>query len=274
MEPISVMLVDDNPTFLRAASQFLKAHEDVAVVGTVHRGEDALVRAQELQPRVILIDLAMPGLPGLEAIPRLRQLVPEAGVIALTVMNSNGFRQAALAAGAHAFVPKATMNTDLLPAIRRLARTGGVGGAEPVVSSPDKGEGAARRVLVMEDDASLLRLYCKALQAAGYEVHPAGTIQEARGLLVQVRFDVLLCDIHMGDDRGTDLLREHSAGLFTSGTQVVVVSGQPQYRDVCEEMGADFFLEKPVAVGTLVTLVDRLTARQSFHPAGGLDSGE
>ena len=60
------------------------------------------------------------------------------------------------------------------------------------------------------------------------------------------------------------LLREYAEVFATSGTQIVMVSGESHYRDVCEEMGADFFLEKPVAIGTLVGLVDRLTARQSF----------
>ena len=255
----------------------------MVVVGTVERGEDALAQIQALQPHVILIDLAMPGLPGLQAIPRLRHALPEMGIVALTVMNSNSFRQAALAAGADIFIPKATMGTDLLPAIRRLARseTGQSGGAETgqsggaengqsgemaelVGPTSDNGSTVPRRVLVMEDDAILSRLYSKALRASGYEVHPARTIQEARDFLAQVRFDVLLCDIHLGDDRGTDLLREHSAILSTRGTQVIMVSGQARYRDMCEEMGADFFLEKPVAISTLVTLVDRLTAQQSF----------
>ena len=80
-------------------------------------------------------------------------------------------------------------------------------------------------------------------------------------MLTQARFDLLLCDIHMGKARGTDLLNEYAETLFTSGAQVVMVSGQAQYRDMCEEMGADFFLEKPVAMSTLVALADRLTAR-------------
>ena len=67
----------------------------------------------------------------------------------------------------------------------------------------------------------------------------------------------------MGDGRGTDLLREYSSRLYTSGAQVIMVSGQSQYRDTCKEMGADFFLDKPVAVSTLVALVDRLTARHT-----------
>jgi CheY-like chemotaxis protein len=264
--PISVLLVDDSLTFLRATTQFLEAHDDIIVVGTAADGEEALTLAEKLRPQVILTDLAMPCLPGLQAIPRLRAMLPEAGIIALTVMNTNSFQQAALAAGADVFIPKASMRTDLIPSIRQLAGTGREERVEPEEFHPKTGDGASgpRRVLIMEDNAQLLRLFNKALRTSGYDVHAAETIQEARDMLTQVRFDVLLCDIHMGEDRGTDLLREYAEKFATDGTQVVVVSGQAQYRNICEEMGADFFLEKPVAVGTLVALVDRLTARQSF----------
>lgn len=122
MKHISVLLVDDNPTFLRIATRFLQEHDDVVVVGTADRGEEALSQVEELQPDIVLIDLAMPGLSGLEVIPRLRAMLPEVGIIALTVLDTNSYRQAALAAGADNFVPKATLTTDLLPAIRQLAQ--------------------------------------------------------------------------------------------------------------------------------------------------------
>jgi len=264
MEPISVLLVDDNPIFLRATSQFLEAHDDMAVIGTAERGDAALAQVQGMPPQVILIDLAMPGLPGLEVIPRLRSLLPESGIIALTLLNTNNFRQAALEAGADAFIPKATMRNELIPTIRRVAQNGRGQIADLEITKSGNGSSAARRILIMEDNADLRRLYGKALRQEGYEVHLAGTIQEADALLESSRFDVLLCDIHMGDDRSTDLLREHTTMFATSGTQVIMVSGQVQYRGMCEEIGADFFLEKPVALGTLVAMVNRLTARHTI----------
>ena len=124
MKPISVLLVDDNPAFLRIATRFLQQHDDVAVVGAAGGGEEALALAQDLQPDIVVIDLAMPGLSGLETIPRLRAVLPEVGIIALTVLDTNGYREAALSASANDFVPKVNLDTDLLPAIRRVARGG------------------------------------------------------------------------------------------------------------------------------------------------------
>lgn len=122
MKPTSVLLVDDNPAFLRIATRFLQEHDDVVVVGTASGGEEALALAQDLQPDTVVMDLAMPGLSGLETIPRLRALLPQVGIIALTALDITSYRQAALEAGANEFVPKTSLNTDLRPAIRRVAQ--------------------------------------------------------------------------------------------------------------------------------------------------------
>ena len=123
MKLISVLLVDDNPRFLRIATRFLQEHDDVVVVGAAGGGEEALALAQDLQPDIVVIDLAMPGLSGLETVPRLQAMLPKVGIIALTVLDTNSYRQAALTAGADDFVPKTSLDTDLLPAIRRVAQT-------------------------------------------------------------------------------------------------------------------------------------------------------
>src|SRR3990172_3418617 len=129
MNPISVLIADDNPTFLRIVTRFLEeqSRKTVSVVATARGGEEALAQAEALRPQVVLIDLNMPGLSGLEAIPRLRRALPDAGIIAVTLLDTDAYRKAALAAGADDFVPKMTLNAELLPAIRRVAlatRTG------------------------------------------------------------------------------------------------------------------------------------------------------
>jgi DNA-binding NarL/FixJ family response regulator len=124
MDPILVLLVDDNPTFLRILRDFLGEEEGILVVGTAQSGEDALVKAKELRPQVILLDLAMPGLNGFNTIPRLRSMMPDVRIIALTVLDANGYREAALTAGADDFVAKANLNTHLVPAIRRVVESG------------------------------------------------------------------------------------------------------------------------------------------------------
>jgi DNA-binding NarL/FixJ family response regulator len=123
MSAISVMLVDDSPIFLHCAKRFLQKRQDVVVVGTVSGGKWAINLAQNLRPDVALIDLSMPDPPGLELIPRLREALPNIGIIALTLLDTDDYRKAALAAGADDFVSKNTMNTDLIPAIQKITQS-------------------------------------------------------------------------------------------------------------------------------------------------------
>jgi DNA-binding NarL/FixJ family response regulator len=127
MKPVRALLVDDSPTFLRIAARYLceTCRDEVAVIGTARGGEEALAQAQALQPQLVLLDLMMPRPSGLEVIPRLRALLPHVCIVALTLLDTSSYRRAALAAGADAFVAKATMETDLLPAVRQAMQTRG-----------------------------------------------------------------------------------------------------------------------------------------------------
>lgn len=120
MSAVRVLLVDDNSTFRRLATRFLAEHDEIEVVGALRGGRDALAQIHELRPDVVLIDLAMPDLSGLQTIPHLRAARAEVGIIVLTLLATEAYRQAALDAGADAFVAKPNLTTELLPAIRRV----------------------------------------------------------------------------------------------------------------------------------------------------------
>jgi len=134
MSTISVLLIDNNPGFLRILTSFLERYGrgQVVVAGTALGGKDGIAKAYRLRPHVVLVDLAMSDLHGLETIPRLRSMLPATGIIALTLMDAASYRDAALAAGADEFVSKVGLDTDLLPAIFRL------GAVDP--ASPQSGD--------------------------------------------------------------------------------------------------------------------------------------
>lgn len=113
-------------------------------------------------------------------------------------------------------------------------------------------------ILIMEDDPGLRRIYRKALGREKYSVSLASTIQEGRKLLQERVYDIFICDIHLGRERGTDLVAEQKELLSRNGTQVIIVSAYGQYRMMIDELGADFFLEKPISIRALVTLIQRL----------------
>lgn len=126
------VVVDDNPTFLGAVSRFLETDGRISLAGQASNGSDAVALVKESQPDVVILDLGMPGLTGLEVLPLMRAAAPMARVIILTFLDTQAYRQAALRAGAEAFVSKATMGTQLLPAILGEKAPGETGPARPL----------------------------------------------------------------------------------------------------------------------------------------------
>jgi DNA-binding NarL/FixJ family response regulator len=124
MKPLSIVLVDDNPMFLRIATRYLATSypAELALGGTAGTAEEALELALRQQPDAVVADLALPCLSGLELIGRLRKQRADMVIVALTIHDDEAHRQAALAAGADAFVGKANLGTDLVPALLRAAR--------------------------------------------------------------------------------------------------------------------------------------------------------
>jgi DNA-binding NarL/FixJ family response regulator len=118
MNPIPILLVDDSPLFLEIATDFLGQYEELALIGTASSGQEALAQVEELHPQVVLLDLGLPDLPGLEVIPRLRHLQPQVGIIVVTLLEINSYQEAVLTAGANALISKTHLELKLLPAIR------------------------------------------------------------------------------------------------------------------------------------------------------------
>jgi DNA-binding NarL/FixJ family response regulator len=111
-----VLIAEDHSGVAKAVSRMLAF--DCDVVGHVADGSAVLEAAQRLQPDVIVVDLNLPRLHGLEACRQIKQAKPEAIVIVFSAMNDPDFKQQSLEAGASAFVCKGT--GDLLSTIKRL----------------------------------------------------------------------------------------------------------------------------------------------------------
>jgi DNA-binding NarL/FixJ family response regulator len=119
-EPVSVFIVGDNVVFLNFAANYLRAQTTIAVTGCAQGGKEALAKSYSPRPEVVLVDLEMPGLTGLEVIRTLRRDIPSLGIIALTSLDVMRYRKWALAAGANACVEKSGLMTDLVPTILAL----------------------------------------------------------------------------------------------------------------------------------------------------------
>ncbi len=119
---IRVLLVDDQALFREALATLLSVRNDIEVVGEAGNGSDALLRARELAPDVVLMDLRMPVLDGIAATRRLRAELPTARVIALTTFDDDEDVFAALRAGAVGYLLKDVSSTRLVEAIHAATR--------------------------------------------------------------------------------------------------------------------------------------------------------
>lgn len=115
MSKTRVLLADDHPPILEEIHVTLG--DEFEVVGVVHNGRDAIAEARRLAPDVLVIDISMPILNGIEAVSELRKTDQKIKVVFLTVHQDQDFVDAAFSAGACGYVIKEDVTTDLVPAI-------------------------------------------------------------------------------------------------------------------------------------------------------------
>jgi two-component system invasion response regulator UvrY len=118
---IRVLLVDDHAVVRTGFRLLLQANPDTAVVGEADSGESACQRYVELTPDIVVMDLAMPGMGGLEALRRIRSHHPQARVLALSAHDDPSHARRALREGARGFLSKRSAPEALLEAINAVA---------------------------------------------------------------------------------------------------------------------------------------------------------
>jgi CheY-like chemotaxis protein len=114
---LRIMVVDDNPVVAERLVSLLTEDPRIEVCDRVESGLLAFARIAADRPDAVLMDLQMPGIGGLAAIKRIKQLVGPPAIIAVTLYDTGEMRAQADAAGADAFVPKSRVATDLLPTL-------------------------------------------------------------------------------------------------------------------------------------------------------------
>jgi len=120
MPPIRILLVDDNAEFLESAAHFLAAVPEAVVVGWARSGREAIRRLDDLRPDLILMDLVMPGMDGLEATRRIEAQPAPPRVVILTLFDGAEYRTAILEAHADGVLAKSEFGSRLLPLIHDL----------------------------------------------------------------------------------------------------------------------------------------------------------
>ena len=120
-ERIRVLIADDHPLFRDGMHGLLDSVPDTEVVGEAKNGEQAVTLAESLQPDVILMDIKMPGINGLQAMRQILQTSPHIRVLIVSMLEDDDSVFAAMRAGARGYVPKGANQAEMLRAIRAVA---------------------------------------------------------------------------------------------------------------------------------------------------------
>ena len=124
MTKLRVMLADDHETVREGLRMIVNAQDDMEVVGFAGDGREAVAKAQELLPDVLVMDISMPKLNGLKATQKLHEVCPQVKVLTLSRHADDGYIRELLGAGAWAYVLKQSAPSELIHAIRAVAAGG------------------------------------------------------------------------------------------------------------------------------------------------------
>jgi DNA-binding NarL/FixJ family response regulator len=131
---ISVLLVDDHALVRRGFRLMLEDDSDIQIVGEAGDGAEAVKLTGELQPRVVVMDCALPGMSGMDATRKIRQQWPDIGVLMLTMHSEDTWVRLALDAGANGYILKSAVDLDLIQAVKKVAEGETV--LDPKVAKP------------------------------------------------------------------------------------------------------------------------------------------
>ena len=137
-DPIPVLLVDDHALVRKGFRRLLEDDPEIRVVGEAGNGVEAIALAEQLCPRVVVMDLAMPELDGVQATREIRRRMPETAVLVLSMYGDESYVRSALDAGALGYLLKNAVEVDLATAVKAVAAGRkylgpgvAAGGAEP-----------------------------------------------------------------------------------------------------------------------------------------------
>jgi len=129
---VRVLITDDDQKFRIFIRRVLEAQINLAIIGEAQDGEEAVKKAQEMKPEMVIMDMDMPGIDGLEATRRVKASLPRAVVVMFSPAEGRAYRDAAARSGADDFIPKTASVFQILSKIRSWCPSNGDPGKLPV----------------------------------------------------------------------------------------------------------------------------------------------
>jgi DNA-binding NarL/FixJ family response regulator len=159
--PLKVLIADDHPLMIAGVRRALERSEDIEIAGEAHSGPELMALVERRRPQVVLTDLRMPGTDGADCIEQIRTTYPEVRVVVLSACEDRPSIDAALNAGASAFVVKSINATDIAAVVRQAA-SGSVFHATsaPSRKTDESGEESALPELTEREQAILEAVAC------------------------------------------------------------------------------------------------------------------
>jgi two-component system, NarL family, response regulator NreC len=142
---LRILVVDDNESMRQGLKELLGAHPGWQVVGEASDGQEAVERAVQLTPSVVILDISMPKLDGIGAAPLIRRAVPDAELVVLSQYDSLDVVARALDAGGRGYVLKSAASRDLLAAVEAVSQHKGFLSAEVAAAGPKMPNGGGMR---------------------------------------------------------------------------------------------------------------------------------
>jgi len=244
----TVLTVDDDQAFRSVLNGLLVQDATFDLVGEADNGEAAVRAALELQPDVVLMDITMPQVNGLDATRRIKACRPRTKVVILTVHIDVNYERAAIENGADAFIPKKRLGSDLLPTIHRLLES---------PAPPRETTATEIAFLLIDNDANFRRRateYLKtrlniALDGCG------GTVQEVFDRTATLQPEVVAVDT---DDFGVEILRCLHNLFPRLGIIALTALETPAHRETALSAGADRLVVKNRFEMELVPVIESL----------------
>lgn len=164
MTKVRVLLIDDHALFREGVRSILRYYDDVEVVGEAASGAEAIAQVGTLRPDIVVMDIAMPGMNGVEATRVIREQYPDTRVLILSQYDDPNYVTAAVKSGASGYMLKQAAGADLVTALRSIAR--GEVFLHPAVSAAMVREIRGDSVTLTPRESEILHLVVKGQTSA------------------------------------------------------------------------------------------------------------